>query len=242
MTTHSHRPLRSLAAAAMIAAATSTGCGEFFTEPAPAATAGLAVSFSLLDGTVLADPAALAVAYDKADRVRITVFGGDMVLAETVVPLAPAAENRVRVDLATQQDTTRVYILVEVLRDNDALFFGEAAAIFVANAVSTVVVNLSPVAAGVRILTRPVPVLGYADTIRLAATALFATGDPLPGAEFNWSSSNPSIIGIDQTGLVGAWGDGSAIITAGYLQFTDTVTVRAQRAVGMSPGAPLNRQ
>jgi hypothetical protein len=229
-------PLRRLAAAsitatsALIAVLAGTGCTDFFTEPAPAAPARLAVSFTMQADSALADAAALGAVYDKADNVRVLVLRGTVVLVDTVAPLASTAETSVRIDLDTQRDSVAVRILVEVLRGSDALFTGESAAVIVANALATVVVPLAPVVSGVRILTRPVADLpSVGATVQLTATATFATGDPLPGVSIQWASSNPAIIEVSGTGLATARGDGTAEVFSSYAGFTDTVTVRVRR-------------
>ena len=52
------------------------------------------------------------------------------------------------------------------------------------------------------------------DTARLAAVALDSQGAVIENVVFTWSSSAASIAGVDQTGLVTAVSDGTALITA----------------------------
>ncbi len=71
------------------------------------------------------------------------------------------------------------------------------------------------------------------DTLRLVAEALDDNGHAVAGAEFNWSSSNDSIAGVDDSGLVTANSEGrsrsrgSATITATAddVQGTSKITV-----------------
>ena len=62
--------------------------------------------------------------------------------------------------------------------------------------------------------------IAVGDTLRLVAEAFDKNGYAVAGTEFNWSSSNDSIAGVDNSGLVTANGEGhsrsrgSAIITA----------------------------
>ena len=77
-----------------------------------------------------------------------------------------------------------------------------SAAITVAQVVRTVVV--SP----------PADTIAPGDTVRLVAEALDANGRRVAGAEFSWSSSDYSITGVDDSGLVQGVGEGIATITA----------------------------
>ena len=52
------------------------------------------------------------------------------------------------------------------------------------------------------------------DTVRLAAEAFDENGHTVAGTEFNWSSSNVSTAGVDDSGLVTGNGEGLATITA----------------------------
>ena len=52
------------------------------------------------------------------------------------------------------------------------------------------------------------------DTLRLTATALDASGNPIPGALFTWSSTNESVATVDAFGLVRGHAAGSVTIRA----------------------------
>ena len=52
------------------------------------------------------------------------------------------------------------------------------------------------------------------DTVRLAAEALDANGNPVADVGFAWSSADDGVATVDNTGLVTAAGDGTANITA----------------------------
>ncbi len=65
------------------------------------------------------------------------------------------------------------------------------------------------------------------DTLRLAAEAFDENGHAVAGTDFNWSSSNVSIAGVDDSGLVTGNGEGLATIkaTVGDAHGTSDVTV-----------------
>ena len=65
------------------------------------------------------------------------------------------------------------------------------------------------------------------DTLRLAAEAFDENGHAVAGTDFNWSSSNASVAGVDDSGLVTGNGEGLATITAtvGDAHGTSEITV-----------------
>ena len=69
--------------------------------------------------------------------------------------------------------------------------------------------------------------VGLGDTLRLAAEALDANGHPVSGAEFSWSSSDPSVVSVDGSGLVRGVAEGASTITAatGDAEGTAEITV-----------------
>ncbi len=60
----------------------------------------------------------------------------------------------------------------------------------------------------------PADTLVAGDTLRLSAAAFDANGHTLAGLKFEWSSSDPSVVRVDDSGLVRSAGDGVATVTA----------------------------
>uniref|UniRef100_UPI003AF2AD9B Ig-like domain-containing protein n=1 Tax=Candidatus Palauibacter sp. TaxID=3101350 RepID=UPI003AF2AD9B len=60
----------------------------------------------------------------------------------------------------------------------------------------------------------PADTLVAGDTLRLSAEAFDANGHALAGLEFEWSSSDPSVVRVDDSGLVRSESDGVATVTA----------------------------
>ena len=56
--------------------------------------------------------------------------------------------------------------------------------------------------------------ISLGDTLRLVARAVDANGNVIEGAEFEWSSDDPSVVAVDPTGRVTGAGEGGATITA----------------------------
>ena len=63
------------------------------------------------------------------------------------------------------------------------------------------------------LLTPAADTLVLGDSLRLAAEAFDAGGHPVDGAAFAWSSSDPSIAAVDESGVVRGVGEGTAEIT-----------------------------
>jgi uncharacterized protein YjdB len=103
---------------------------------------------------------------------------------------------------------------------------------------STVTVTLVPVASvSVAPPTLDLPVGG---TGQLTATARDASGNVLPGRQATWSSDNPGVAEVSQTGAVTGRGEGRATITAtseGH-SATATVTVRPASVASVAVSPP----
>ncbi len=63
------------------------------------------------------------------------------------------------------------------------------------------------------LVTPAADTLVLGDSLRLAAEAFDARGHSVDGAAFAWSSSDPSIVGVDESGVVRGAGEGTAEIT-----------------------------
>ena len=77
-------------------------------------------------------------------------------------------------------------------------------------------------------------------TAQLSAEVLDQNGRPMPGAAVTWSSGDPSVATVDESGLATAVGNGQATITAtsGSASGSATVTVaQVAAAVALSPAS-----
>ena len=64
------------------------------------------------------------------------------------------------------------------------------------------------------IVSPPADTIAPGDTLRLVAEAFDANGQPIAGALFAWSSSDPSVVQVDESGLVRGVGEGRAAVSA----------------------------
>ena len=85
---------------------------------------------------------------------------------------------------------------------------------------------------GVRVLPGSVALL-VGDTARLEAMAVDARDAEVPGAEFEWSSSDTTVATVDGTGLVRARAVGAAAVAASLGEFGDSTSV------SVSPPGPV---
>lgn len=80
--------------------------------------------------------------------------------------------------------------------------------------------------------------LAEGDVLEFSAAAVDANGNPVTGAEVVWSSTDPEVVTVDETGLAEAVGRGEARVLAEVDEFVGEaqVTVRARAAaVAVSP-------
>ncbi|MCY3547867.1 MAG: M60 family metallopeptidase [Gemmatimonadetes bacterium] len=74
-------------------------------------------------------------------------------------------------------------------------------------------ISVEQVVTGVRVAFATV-ILEVGDTVRLEATAVDARDNAMPGGDFEWSSSDPTVATVDPEGLVQAARLGAATVTA----------------------------
>jgi uncharacterized protein YjdB len=73
--------------------------------------------------------------------------------------------------------------------------------------------------------------IGVGDTLRIAASAMNASGQPLPGVQLSWKSSDPPSAPVSATGLVRALAPGDATISASADGTFGTATVHVRGGV-----------
>ncbi len=80
------------------------------------------------------------------------------------------------------------------------------------------------------------------ETVQLHATVKDEKAQTVPGATITWQSSNPVVASVNSSGLVTAWGSGTATITArsGSRVATATITVARPDLIVPAPSATPN--
>ena len=82
-------------------------------------------------------------------------------------------------------------------------------------------------AVAVQVLPEEARLLELGETVHLSAEAADANGHLIEGAEFAWSSGDPSVVTVDAAGLVTAAGNGVAEVAAAVETVEGFATVRA---------------
>jgi hypothetical protein len=216
----------SLAAVATLGlAACSDG---FFHDPAPVGSVQLAIVASQADGATSA--------FDKADNIDIRIedrasgrslFAGTVPVAASGGPIQASIEVDLRGQINARLD-------VEVRRSGDALFEGQADLELVAGRSTDVSISLAPVAQALEVPVIP-PFTVFGETIALGGSVLFATGDPIPGADLDWMSLDPSVLVVEPAPGGGfqavAIADGEGRLRAAFGSRTEEVEANVRAVV-----------
>jgi uncharacterized protein YjdB len=171
-------------------------------------------------------------AYDKANRLHVRVSHGADALMDTTVALAPAGQDtRVTFDLVPPAENDSVSVAVSLLRDADELFRGVGGTRLRSGQVAPVDVTVHPVAASISVADSIGPLTSVGDTAQLTGQLLFATGDTLPDASFQWTSLDPGIATVVGGTKAVSVANGQARLVASSGALRDTVLVRVRQAV-----------
>jgi hypothetical protein len=199
----------------------------FFAEPAEP-RAGIAVTLASSAAVRSSDPAA---AFDKADAARVRVLREANLVLDTVVAFAPAEEVSLRVAIDMREGQRVHRVEVELRRGADVLFQGSTTTTLTESQTTKAEVALTPVAVGIQLPATVAPLTAIGDTVTIAGTTVFATGDALEGMTLTWSSSNTSVATIDNSGRITAVGEGTTQIQAVAGTLTATVPLQVAATV-----------
>ena len=174
------------------------------------------------DLTVVA-PAPTTIAVTP-DTLALAALGQTAQLSAEVRDQAARAMEGVRVAWASADTTVAAVDSVGLVTAADAgettitATSGEASG----NAVVTVMQSASSI-----VVSPPTDTIGLGDTLRLVAEAFDANGHRVAGAQFDWASSAVSVARVNGSGLVTAFTEGTATITAmtGDARGTAEITV-----------------
>jgi alpha-tubulin suppressor-like RCC1 family protein len=81
-------------------------------------------------------------------------------------------------------------------------------------------------ATGIQMVTDTLHMSVLGATTQMSATVVDAYGNPVPGASVTWSTGDPLVAQVDETGLVTATGRGTTTVRASYGSLRQTAVVR----------------
>ena len=206
------------------------GCGELlYEEAAPAEPALLTLEYTpQLQGVDGADGTAAAfAAVDQAHIQLVSASGGGAtVVDETFVVSSQGGEIRVQVEVELEEAGTDFIANVVLRGGGSALFEGGSEVVMEPGATVQADLSLTPVPAGLRISPEALePLRSLGETLQLAGHVVFATGDPIPGRQVAWESTDPGVASVSAAGEVTAVGAGTATIRATHQDLSDQVEV-----------------
>jgi hypothetical protein len=196
-----------------------SGCADgWFHDPAPTGAAAVQVVFQ--------QSAQASAAFDAADNIAVDLSAdGSGLFAGTVDVAANGGSIEVPIQVDLPDGAVTAGLTVQLRRAGDALFSASAPVSLVPGETTRVVLSLTPVIDRLEI-SAPPTFTAWGQSFTLGGSAVFATGDPIPGGEVAWSSLDPGIVRIDRIGSAyraTSVGDGSASLRASFEGRTATV-------------------
>lgn len=219
--------LLALLAAALLVA----GCAEDVQGPERGGLASLSLRASVEpagDTAAQQQGEGLESAFRQADVVTVRVLrrSNGSVLAEVERAFEPGeGTTELQVEVELDADRVPATVELELRRGEDPLFRGAADLALEAGDTETVELGLTPVPAELEVPSGPVTFDALGARRQLSATARFATGDPIPGADIQWSGSDASVAEVLPDGEAIARGPGEAEATATLDGLSGTVTL-----------------
>ena len=197
------------------------GCdGSWFHDPAAAGGARVAVVFTQ-------STAGAAAAFDAADNLAIEIrAGGQTLFSGTLDVSANGGGIEAGVEVELPDGAVDAGIDLQLRRSADALFSGSAPLSLTPGETTRVTISLTPVIDRLEI-TPPPTFTAWGETVTLSGSAVFATGDPVPGGEVDWTSLDPQVVRVDRSGTVyraTSVRDGTASLRASFEGRTSTVS------------------
>lgn len=180
-----------------------------------------------------------AEAFDRADRLAVRVLAANVTVLDTVMVFRSRGEDaRVRLNVPRGSEGETASVQVELRLGARPLFTGAAANVSLSGAADPVAITLRPVVASI-VVPAVTPTIGtIGGTIPLAAAAVFATGDTIPGVQFTFTSLDPGVVTVTADGLVRARAEGTGRIEIKAENIAAVVTVLVRAAVAAVAIAP----
>jgi hypothetical protein len=172
-------------------------------------------------------------AFGKTDRARVILLRTETEesVVDRVLDFDPDRETT-DVSIRLSLDGPRAFHLtVHLLRGADLLFEGSTPVTLEPGRTNVVDLSLEPVPAGVVIRTDgPLVFQEPGERIQASADVVFATGDPIPDRQAQWSSRNPQVLTASPDGLLTAQSSGETHAVAAHLTFRDSILAKVDTA------------
>jgi hypothetical protein len=206
------------------------GCGDFlYEDAAPSEPALLTLEYApQLQGVDGADGTAAAfAAVDQAHVVLVSTSGGGGTVVDETFAVSPqGGEIRVQVEVDLEEVGPEFTATVVLRGGGSALFEGTSQVVMEPGATVQTNLSLNPTPAGLRISPEaPGALRALGETLQLSGQVVFATGDPIPGRQVAWQSTDPEVASVSAAGEVTAVGAGTATIRATHQDLSDQVEV-----------------
>ncbi|MGH7504878.1 MAG: Ig-like domain-containing protein, partial [Longimicrobiales bacterium] len=217
--------LHSMLAASVVLALAA--CDGLLVDPAQPRQLPLALV--LVAGGAHAGP---AEAFDAADRIDVRLRQGEQLILEMTEAFASGGGDvRLPLSVSSEFDGQTLSIEVRLIAGTDPLFAGSGTITPVTGRTTAAEVMLLPIVADITISPGKVTLDAIAATAQLTATALFATGDDIPGAAIVFSALSDGVVDVSANGATVALAEGTAQIQARSGTVTSTATATVRQAV-----------
>ncbi len=211
-----------LVLATAVGAATLAACDALLTEPGVAraeVTLQLQLDEAPLGGT--------AAAFSRVRRVALRLVRPDSLFRDTVIPVVPAGgEIRVGLTIESDERIAGLGIAARLGTADDDLFQGGTIVGIVPGEPVRAEIPLLPVPALVDAAPDTVIFASILDTVALASSVLYASGDTVTGAFGLWTSADPAIVAVTPTGIAVALTPGQTVLETRLDTLFDTVVVQ----------------
>jgi uncharacterized protein YjdB len=217
-------------------------CGEGFFHPAADGSAGAALTLPALNQMAAQVSGELAPLLARVNRVQVEVrdLGSGELLAQDDVQVPTTGDIRIVLEIPMEGNERAVSIELRLLEGSSLLFSATSETVLRPGESSGVDLAPVPVPGEVRIESDAPSFTSLGDTARVAATVVFGTGDPVPGAVATWRSTATSVVSVTEGGLATAVAPGTARLEAVFGSLVSGVDVEVRQlpaSVELSPSS-----
>ncbi len=185
------RRMHKMWTAAALAVGLSACSDGFFHEPASAGSVRIAITAQQADGAT--------AAFDKADNIMVRIEdrgSGRSLFSESIPVAAQGGQIRTPIEVDLDQGSVNGRVEIELRQGDAELFMGSSDASLVPGRSTDVTIGMTAVPTSLDVPEIPLFTV-FGETFPLEGAVLFATGDPIPGAELEWESRSPTILTVE---------------------------------------------